>query len=129
MKPIAVIALMFVYLIASSGISGSIHYCGDTVASVSFGHNHTNKCARGSEDMKDCCHDKDFYLHLDDGHQKSTQVSFDLSKTFDVDIALVPASHSDFQLFSWSASPKPSFYHPPDQLHPRLYVLNRVFRI
>jgi len=121
---------MLSYLIASLGISGSMHYCGGNLASISFGSDGTNKCACGSENMeKDCCQDKDFYLRLDDGQQKPPQVSFDFSKSFDFDLAVL--SVSQFLLYdpSWAVTHNYISPHPPNNVKPPLYVLNCVFRI
>lgn len=130
MKKSAVIALMLIYLAASSGANGSMHYCGGVLASISFVNDSTSKCACGSEEMgKDCCRDINFYLHLDDGQQSASQVTFDFYKFLDIDAALVPVSHILFYEPSWVLVNSYISYHPPDNVSQSLYVLNQVFRI
>src|SRR5688500_9067057 len=130
MKQVALITLMLVYLIASSGISGSMHYCGGYLASISFAHDSTKKCACGNEEMKNgCCQDKAFYLHIDDSHQKSRQVSFYFYKAFNFDPVLVAGSYFLFYEPSRALIKSHIFRHHPDNVGPLLYVLNQVFRI
>lgn len=121
---------MLIYLVASSGINGSMHYCGGVLASISFDNDNTNKCACGSKEMKkDCCQDTTFYLHIEDGQQKASQVSFDFYKPFDMNAVLVTVSHSPFYELSWTLIRDCISYHPPDNPNPPLYVLNQVFWI
>lgn len=130
MKKTAAIALMLIYLAASSGAVGSMHYCGGVLASVSFVNDSANKCACESEAMgKDCCQDKNFYLHLDDWQQNTSQVNFDFHKALDIDAALVPVSRNLFYQPSWVLINSYISYHPPDNVSQPLYVLNQVFRI
>lgn len=119
---------MLSYLVASSGIMASMHYCGNNLASVSFGAKVTNACGCGSENIKKaCCHDKAFYLHLDDNQQKSTESSFEYAKSFNVDLDLHTVFHLPVFKRSLAVTRNYTFHHPPVKIP--LYVLHRVFRI
>ncbi|MHA4845173.1 HYC_CC_PP family protein [Flavitalea antarctica] len=130
MKQVIVIALMLVYLIASTGISGSMHYCGGYLASISFDYDNTNKCACGDEEMKnDCCQDKAFYLHIDSGYQKARQLSLDFYNGFNFQPDLFAVSHFPFYEASSALVKRRICRHLPSGVIPPLYILNQVFRI
>ncbi|GIV26411.1 MAG: hypothetical protein KatS3mg027_0225 [Bacteroidia bacterium] len=130
MKKIAVIFLMFLYLIPVIGVTVSAHYCGGKVTSVSFNpFDTTHKCPCGSKKMKkDCCKDVTTTIKLDDD-QQNTQCFF--CNTIKV---------SDFQpeyptnlIFDVQIPPlSTEFDHrapPPEDLKHPLYIRHRVFRI
>lgn len=130
MKKIAVILLMFLYLIPAIGVKVSAHHCGGKITSVSiklldFGH----KCPCGNKPMKkDCCKDEAKTFKLKDEHQKAIQFTLKGFKTF----TNAPILVYNF-LFSFKepliSDGHLSYTHPPDNTKHPLYIRHSVFRI
>ncbi len=129
MKRIAVIILMFLYLIPAIGVTVSAHYCGGKISSLSLKFADTHKCACGNKAMKkDCCKDETKTFKLKDSHQFSTSYLIDDNKQIDFQTALAALLiFPDYVEFIST-----DFYgknHPPDNIKLPLYIQNRVFRI
>ncbi|QQS28964.1 MAG: hypothetical protein IPM47_19355 [Sphingobacteriales bacterium] len=132
MKKIAVILLMFLYLIPAIGVTISTHYCGGKVTSVSFNPFDTkHKCPCGSKKMKkNCCKDETTTFKLEDEQRKTQQVFCNFIKIKISDFQPALTSNLTFNYrspllfteFDHSA-------HPPDDLKHPLYIRHRVFLI
>lgn len=72
-KRLLSILLMFLYLIPSIGVSGSVHYCGGEIAAVVIIPTDEHPCACGpAEPMDDgCCQDKAFSFKIKDNHKSA----------------------------------------------------------
>ncbi len=67
------ILLLFLYLIPSIGVSGSVHYCGGEIAAIVIIPTDEHPCACSpSEPMEDgCCKDKAFSIKIKDNHKNA----------------------------------------------------------
>jgi len=71
-KKATIIALIFLYLIPSIGISVTSHFCRGKLAFTSIRFLEVKKCACGSKKMKKgCCENKTQLIKLEDDQQKS----------------------------------------------------------
>jgi len=58
MKKIAIIVLMFLYLIPAIGVSATVHYCVSKLSSITFIDNGEPKCGCNEKAMKkNCCNE------------------------------------------------------------------------
>jgi hypothetical protein len=68
-KKLIVIPIMFIYLVAVSGIMVSAHYCGQEMESVSLFTQKAGcdegECGDESQSSDDCCDDKTFTAKID----------------------------------------------------------------
>jgi hypothetical protein len=126
MKSLASIFLSILFLLTSSGISYSIHYCGNSVADIGFIQ--TKKCC-GEEVEKSmqCCKDKSFHVKIQDNFVKSS-VSLSENDKF---ITLYTATFSGQILHTVLPvldSPSSQDIRPPSRNVP-IPLLIQVFRI
>ncbi len=129
MKKIAVIFLLFLYLISSSGINVAIHYCGGKISSISFGETKLDKCACGNKEMKqDCCKDKNVYSNALDDQSITKTVELTVLNFFSIQAILPIGFKFNYQYFPTFTSDD-YFHHPPNRLKLLLYILHQVFRI
>ncbi len=76
--------LLSLYIIASLGISGSIHFCGGSVSAIVIKESNVHPCACGANSKMDssCCSDQDFEIDIEDEHNGSSDqianVDYDL---------------------------------------------------
>jgi hypothetical protein len=86
MKKATVIILSFMYLVFSTGLTMSVHYCGGEVNSISFTEGIKDCSSCGKKAMKGCCKDQTSSYQLDNDHNGSiTKISLkapDLAKAF-----------------------------------------------
>ena len=130
MKKIAIILLMFLYLIPAIGVTVSAHYCGGQLRSVSFNPFDTkHKCPCGGKKMpKDCCKDDITTFKLEDEQQKTQPFfcnavkSIDLKQAISTNLTFEYLSLFTPTIFDYSS-------HPPDDLKYPLYIRHCVFRI
>ncbi|HET6243110.1 MAG: hypothetical protein H0V01_07615 [Bacteroidetes bacterium] len=130
MKRIAIILLMFLYLIPAIGVTVAAHYCGGKIASVSINSFDTkHKCPCGSKKMaKDCCKNKTTTIKFDDEQQKTQQVLCNSMKVTDFQPALLNNLNFDYHSPLLSTEFDHSTHRPDDLKHP-LYIRQCVFRI
>lgn len=131
MKKVAVLLLMFFYLIPAIGVTVSVHYCGGKVTSVSLNpFDAKRKCPCGSKKMKkDCCRDKNTTIKLDTV-QKNTQQIFNYVDVKFTELQTVILTKLFFEynsVLSFSEISQSS--HPPDRIRTPLYILLRIFII
>jgi hypothetical protein len=130
MKKVALLLILFLYLVPAIGIMVSAHYCGSrmTWVSVNF-EDQEHSCACGSKKMKtDCCKDKVAFIKLDN---KQLNTSYDFSI-----IAFITATLNPLQGFAHKSlclSTKHIIQllclPPPDNLKHPLYVSHCTFLI
>ena len=100
MKKCLTILLLTIYLLGTTGVVLSKHFCGTRVAHISlFGK--TKSCACGKVKMpKSCCKDTSVKLSTDD-NQRITNFDFTLGNEFGL-IAILPLSYSAKFVASYS---------------------------
>lgn len=130
MKKIAVILLIHLYMIPAIGISGSVHYCGGKIASISInGIGNFEKCSCGSKKMAgDCCSDEAFSFQFEDEQSKPVNLTPAFDKSVDIltfSITRIPCSILTPLINKG--------YHPdnisPDLVNIPIYLLHRVIII
>ena len=128
MKKITTAILAFLYLIVTSGVPISFHYCMGKLRSIDLGYSQTERCRDCDMSTKKstCCRDHIQWIKVDDNH-----------KTANVDIAfqapIVDLSH----LASTQAIDSPpvvllaknNYHHPPIRSSQDLNILYCIFRI
>lgn len=89
MKKIALLLILFLYIIPAIGITVSAHYCGSRITWVSVNfEDQEHNCACGSKKMKtDCCKDKVAFIKLNN-KQLNTSNNFYLIAP--ISTALIP---------------------------------------
>ena len=90
MKRIAIISILMLYTVFSTGFSVYTHYCAGKLASISIFTPDKKGCGKcGIQISKDCCKDKQYSISLDDSqiHHKSNFVFADYSNI----IAILPS--------------------------------------
>ncbi len=87
------ILLLFLYLIPSIGVQGSVHYCSNEIAAIVILPTDKHPCACDPlESMDDtCCKDKHFSVKIKDNH-KSVDSKIAIEKI--TDFALVRTTYS-----------------------------------
>lgn len=69
MRKSITIVLAFIYLLTTSGIVISTHYCMGEVAGYALGHNDDHLCGVCGMSNEGCCHDDLSVLKVKDDHQ------------------------------------------------------------
>ncbi|WP_045464883.1 HYC_CC_PP family protein [Sporocytophaga myxococcoides] len=90
MKRIAIISVLMLYTVFTTGLSVYTHYCAGKLASISFFGPDKKGCGKCAVKItKDCCKDKQYNFSLDDSqiHHKSNFVITDYSNI----IAILPS--------------------------------------
>ena len=129
MKKIIVTLLLILYLIPTSGINLSVHYCGGKISSIYFGTITTDKCACGSKKMKkNCCQDKNFSFQVDDEQIKATTSKLSFAKSFNLQIPFLHTFEFGYNPY-FSITTTDYFHFHPNYIKQPLYILNQVFRI
>jgi hypothetical protein len=130
MKKIALLLILFMYLVPAIGITVSAHYCGSRITWVSVNfEDQEHKCACGSKKMKtDCCKDKVAFVKLD---IKQLNTSYDFNVIATISDKLNPLqSYAHKSL--WLATQhhiQVLYLPPPDNLKHPLYVCHCTFLI
>lgn len=70
MRKLLTIFLAFVYLVTTSGIVISTHYCMGEVKGHAFGQNNDHLCNTCGMTNEGCCHDDLSILKVNDDHQQ-----------------------------------------------------------
>ena len=110
------IVLAFFLLVVTSGITFSLHYCGDKVVSASLYSAAKSCCGI----MGDCCHDKIFHLQVEDDYVKPLRTSEPETAKSDT---LMPAQHLPNACFyqkEETAGIKAYDALPPPEIHTQL---------
>lgn len=77
LKKSTLIFLAFFYLIFSSGMSVSLHYCGGKFKSISFFSTGVDErgCCGNKMKSKGCCHEKTTFIKVKDSHFSSANLN------------------------------------------------------
>lgn len=76
MKKIILIAVLFLYLIPSIGITVSAHYCSGELSGISFGAKKQKSCGcKVGSVRKNCCEDVVLTMKIKDDQQKVSPLS------------------------------------------------------
>jgi hypothetical protein len=130
MKKIALLLILFLYLVPAIGITVSAHFCGSRITWVSVNFEHQDhKCACGSKKMKtDCCKDNVAFIKLDNEQRHS---SYDLNIMANVFVALAPQQGISFKGLCLSSQHITQLLclPPPDNIKHPLYVHHCTFLI
>ena len=120
-KRVSHIILALFILITTTGLTVSLHYCGDTVKSVSL-----DKVARSCCDMEHgCCHDQTIIIKVDNDFSLIA-ISFDFAQ-FAVDCPVLINS-SAFRSLPGTSLQNVQIIYPPPRIQPDLISLE-VFRL
>jgi hypothetical protein len=117
MKKFLIIPLMFLYLLALTGIMVQAHYCGKQLVSWNF-YLKANDCGGCSDDMgkpnvKKCCKDKVFAAKV--SHEQN-HVTFKLQLSAGVYIpATIPVIHHSYRDDTYVNAERPAYsaHAPP----------------
>ena len=131
-KNLSILMIAFIYLMVSSGIYISMHYCGGKFRSFSLIYSHADGgcCCGSKEKNKNCCKDKTLYIKVKDTHK-----SVDLLKAPDSYEKLIFTGLSVLDLnysLVISNTKFPYYYHkrpPPTTSSTPLYLNNRALII
>lgn len=130
-KKIAIIFLIFLYLVPAIGVTVSAHSCDGKVTSVSFNSFDTkHKCSCGSKKMKkDCCKDQTTTIKIDDKQQQTQLVSCKGVKVTAFQPAISTNLTIGYKTPFLLTEPEYNAQTPPDDIKHPLYILHCVFRI
>ena len=130
MKKFLVTILAFIYLITTSGIVVTIHYCMGKLSSAEYGVAKVSKCDKcgmmETQKKKGCCHTESKIFKVDDSHNY-VKSNVDFSK-------IVIAAPVGFISFNQSLPGVEKalalkYHSPPDSRSSSVYLYNSVFRI
>ncbi|MGE5107184.1 MAG: HYC_CC_PP family protein [Sphingobacteriales bacterium] len=130
MKKFFVAILAFIYLVTTSGVVVTIHYCMGKLSSAEYGAAKTSKCDKcgmqESQKKKGCCHTENKIYKLDDSHNYVKSL-IDFSKTS------IAAPEEVINMDQpWQGVEKTlvlQYHSPPDKRCSSVYLYNCVFRI
>ncbi|MFM9943992.1 MAG: HYC_CC_PP family protein [Bacteroidia bacterium] len=128
MKRVTVIFLLFLFLIANSGLVVNVHYCGGSLASIDFFSNEKHKCPCGETPMKEnCCAEQTAVLKVSNVIEKTDlYILKNQLPTFEF-IGFINLTIKPYLCLKYAV---PDFYYPPP-FKPKapIYLLDRVFLI
>lgn len=76
MKRIIAILLLFIYSLTSFGVSATIHFCGDKIASLQLlDKSEPQSCCKGKPGKRKCCHSAHFELKSCKSDQRASLIS------------------------------------------------------
>ena len=129
MKRAALIPILFLYLIAATGMTVAAHYCKGKIVSVKFKLIDTHKCPCGTKAMKkDCCKNETIFFKITDEQQKAQAFSFSFKTVVDLQVIFTDGFFFPLttllSINHFSGIPPPLSYRELP-----IYIQNRVFRI
>ena len=130
MKKFLVAILAFVYLVTTSGVVVTIHYCMGKLSSAEYGVAKISKCdkcgMKETQKKKGCCHTESKIFKVDDSHNY-IKSNLDFSK---IAIATPVEFISLTQPFQGVEKILALQYHsPPGNRCTSVYLYNCVFKI
>jgi len=129
-KKASIIALIFLYLIPSIGISVTSHFCRGKLASTSIGFLEANNCACGSKKMKKgCCENKTQLIKLEDDQQKSQFGSLNFIKPVKYVPYFIRSISPQFVSIAVKRSGSRYLHPPGDKVKHDIYLLYQSFLI
>lgn len=126
MKKITIAILAVIYLVVSSGIAVSIHYCMGKVSSIDLVHN-DEKCGKcGMEKNTGCCKNEFKIVKLSDSHKLLSNEVRIFSP-----VTVLDNFNSIFEnnLYSSAVTSEYNNHSPPGSPGVPLTILHCVFRI
>jgi hypothetical protein len=130
MRNIKIILFILLYLCATIGLHGSMHYCGGEISSIAVnGIEEGEKCGCDKETMSEsCCSEKGFSYKINDESFK-VPVLRTINVFQNLDLFL-PDLFIHFTNFFNKQVVSHNSHHPPDDVKLlSIYILYRVFRI
>jgi hypothetical protein len=130
MKKFVTVILAFVYLVTTSGVVVTLHYCMGKLSSAGLGNAKIEKCGicgmKEDASKEGCCHTENNFLKVDDSHNYS-KVSFEINSF----IAVIPVQFTSLEQSAQGLEKTIALqYHsPPDKRYASVYLYNNVFRI
>ena len=128
MKKSLLILLACFYLVAASGITLNLHYCGGKLKEVSlFASNDDDGCCGNKKRSKGCCSEKNALIKVKDNHFSNASIKIDNQ----VAKVLIPQlSYVLINYLSAGFDFKPRYSHsPPVHYDKPIYLKNRVLII
>ena len=116
-----------IYLVISSGVVISIHYCMGKKASVEYGYKEDKGCGIcGMKEKQGCCHNEFKVVKLDDSHQ-AVKADWQIAPLV-VESPLVSDNvYTGFLRNTEFLSLK--YHSPPDPKGNSIYLHHRVLRV
>jgi hypothetical protein len=124
MKKPLLILLAFIYMVTTSGIVISTHYCMGEVAGYALGHSEKELCDTCGMDNDGCCHDELSVHQLKSDHQ-----SGNFSYSFSLPALPVPIWEQPKADYTLQRQHSVSFYNSPPPVLNNLQARLCVFRI
>ncbi|MBI1781551.1 MAG: hypothetical protein HYR66_09305 [Sphingobacteriales bacterium] len=130
MKKFIVAILAGLYLITTSGVVVTIHYCMRQFSSAEYGATKVHFCdkceMKESTKKKGCCHSENIVYKVDDSHN-FVKLSSDFSKTTIAEPVSFIQLEQPVQGVDKTLAPQ--YHSPPDNRSTSVYLYNNVFRI
>lgn len=128
MKKITAIILLFLFLLANTGIAVTVHYCGGRLSSFNFFSFVKSPCKCGKKSMKkDCCKNKVSLCKMKENVAKTNLLTL---KTFLQNHFIKVTNLNEIALGSLSNLAEFDFYPPPQfKKKSPINLFNRVFLI
>lgn len=129
LKRCLLIPLLVLYLIPTTGLSLTVHFCGDRVTSFTVSAGQEDDCACGAGQMKKgCCKDKNLSLKVRNDQVKTNSIVVAAAKYTGCTLLF---HHTDFSALSAAYSHYTALKvkHPPPLPAPGILITQRVFRI
>ena len=128
MKKIAILFLIFFYLIPAIGVSLDVHWCCHNLKIVDINSTHEKKCPCGKKMPPKCCRDYHVSAKLTQVQQGTDHVSVpscNLIKIFNAESSICLFNiHSDDLIFDFT-----KYHAPPFKSKLPVYLDFSVFRI
>jgi hypothetical protein len=127
LKKLATILIAVLYLVMTTGMVLSAHYCMGDLADISLGHDTTEKCADCGMDNTGCCHDDVKIFRITDAHGPSASLT--IHKVVDhLAFLPIPPYLVEVAYFQAHRTPEP-IPDPPEPDGVSLYIRHSVYRI
>lgn len=130
MKKSALILLALFYLIISSGIAVSVHYCGGKLKYFSlFKAANENGCCGKKKMSKRCCENKTTFVKVKDNHQLGSKISIPDNKSIEQLLARDFSVNNYFPVSCFERFAVPDSHASPDIVSCPTFLLNKSIRI
>lgn len=119
--------ILFIYLLTSSGLFLSVHYCSGDLEDVALYEHAGCACGDPADMPEDCCETSHTFVKINDVHQSSKVISSEV-KTIRPLFALAHKAVQFFQTPFVAFFPKPT-EGPPLTFSSELNIINCVYRL
>ena len=127
MKTILHSILIALYFLVATGFSYRVHYCGDTVESISMvGKKAKSCCGEMEEEPNDCCKDEVKVVQLKEKYFGSDHINLKVKTIFEL-LNIISCTFPKINFYSKGYSLQYR-YKPPPLLSsfPSIFIKNRV---